>query len=103
MDFAGGTEIVETGHACERRTITPDANTGTGSWTEQRFIEVQGLRDRDQRRSPIRARAEHADADDHVCAGLARKEEPGAIFAYLRRSTPVTNRVESFRIQMNVV
>ena len=39
MDFAGGMEFVETGYRVRSANITPDADTGIGSWTEQQFID----------------------------------------------------------------
>src|SRR5262249_46903191 len=39
MDFAGGMEFRETGHLVRSANITPDANTGIGSWTEQQFVD----------------------------------------------------------------
>ena len=39
MDFAGGMEFVETGYRVRSANITPDADTGIGTWTEQQFID----------------------------------------------------------------
>ena len=74
MDFAGGMEIIETGYRVRSANITPDANTGIGSWTEQQFVDkFKGFETADQRHARrARARAEHADADDHVCGHDAR-------------------------------
>jgi len=96
MDFAGGMEFVETGHRVRSANITPDANTGIGSWTEQQFIEkFKGFE------NPTNATlAEHERAENTVMpitayAGMTR-EDLAAIYAYLRTVKPVTNRVEKF-------
>jgi mono/diheme cytochrome c family protein len=96
MEFAGGTEFVETGHRVRAANITPDANTGIGSWTEQQFIDkFKGFE------NPTNATlAEHERAQNTVMpitayAGMTR-EDLAAIYAYLRTLKPVTNRVEKF-------
>ena len=74
MEFAGGMEFLETGYRVRAANITPDANTGIGSWTEQQFIDkFKGFEkptNVDARRA--RARAEHADADHGVRGHDAR-------------------------------
>ena len=96
MDFAGGQEFVETGYRVRSANITPDANTGIGSWTELQFIDkFKGFE------QPTGATlAEHERADNTVMpitayAGMTR-EDLSAIYAYLRTLKPVTNRVEKF-------
>ncbi len=96
MDFAGGIEFYETGHRVRAANITPDANTGIGSWTEQQFIDkFKGFE------NPTNATlAEHERAQNTVMpitayAGMTR-EDLSAIFAYLRTLKPVTNRIEKF-------
>jgi mono/diheme cytochrome c family protein len=96
MDFAGGQEFRETGHLVRAANITPDANTGIGSWTEAQFIDkFKGFE------TPTNATlAEHERAQNTVMpitayAGMTR-EDLSAIYAYLRTLKPVTNRVEKF-------
>jgi mono/diheme cytochrome c family protein len=95
-EFAGGTEFVETGYRTRSANITPDADTGIGSWTEQQFIDKfkafetpsdAVLSDSEKRQNtpmPITA-----------YAGMTR-EDLSAIYAYLRTLTPVVNRVTKF-------
>lgn len=96
MDFAGGMEFVETGYRVRSANITPDANTGIGSWTEQQFIDkFKGFETATN--VPL---AEHERAQNTVMpitayAGMTT-EDLGAIYAYLRTVKPVTNRVEKF-------
>ncbi len=96
MDFAGGMEFYETGYRVRAANITPDANTGIGSWTEQQFIDkFKGFE------APTNVTlAEHERAQNTVMpitayAGMT-PEDLSAIYAYLRTLKPVTNRVEKF-------
>jgi mono/diheme cytochrome c family protein len=96
MDFAGGQEFYETGYRVRSANITPDANTGIGTWTETQFIDkFKGFE------TPTNATlAEHERAQNTVMpitayAGMTR-EDLSAIYAYLRTLKPVTNRVEKF-------
>jgi hypothetical protein len=96
MDFAGGMEFIETGYRVRAANITPDANTGIGSWTETQFIDkFKGFE------TPTNATlAEHEKAQNTpmpitAYAGMTR-EDLSAIYAYLRTLKPVTNRVEKF-------
>lgn len=96
MDFAGGMEFVETGHVVRSANITPDANTGIGSWTEQQFIDKFKAFE-----TPTNAtlaepeRAQNTVMPITAYAGMTR-EDLAAIYAYLRTIKPVTNRVEKF-------
>jgi mono/diheme cytochrome c family protein len=102
MEFAGSVagadnwEFVETGYRVRAANITPDANTGIGSWTEQQFVDkFKGFE------NPTNATlAEHERANNTVMpitayAGMTR-DDLAAIYAYLRTQKPVTNRVEKF-------
>ena len=96
MDFAGGMEFIETGYRVRSANITPDANTGIGSWTEQQFVDkFKGFES-----ATNTALADHEKAQNTVMpitayAGMTR-EDLSAIYAYLRTLKPVTNRVEKF-------
>lgn len=95
-DCSGGSEFIETGYRVRSANITPDADTGIGSWTEQQFIDkfkafettppaVLGEAERRQNTvMPITA-----------YAGMTR-EDLSAIYAYLRTLKPVVNRVNKF-------
>jgi hypothetical protein len=96
MDFAGGMEFLETGYRVRAANITPDANTGIGSWTEQQFIDkFKGFE------SPTNVTlAEHERAQNTVMpitayAGMTA-EDLSTMYAYLRTLRPVTTRVEKF-------
>ena len=96
MDFAGGMEIIETGYRTRSANITPDANTGIGSWTEQQFIDK--FKAVDPANVPTvgeHERASNTPMPISAYAGMTR-EDLAAIYAYLRTVKPVTNRVEKF-------
>lgn len=95
MDFAGGMEILETGYRVRSANITPDANTGIGSWTEQQFIDkFKAAQSAD---APLgdKERASNTPMPIKAYAGMTN-DDLSAIYAYLRTLKPVTNRVEKF-------
>lgn len=96
MDFAGGMEIIETGHLVRAANITPDANTGIGSWTEQQFIDkFKAFESATNTTLGEHERAQNTPMPITAYAGMTR-EDLSAIYAYLRTVKPITNRVEKF-------
>ncbi len=96
MDFAGGMEFLETGYRSRSVNITPDADTGIGTWTEQQFIDrfksFEGVA------QPVLGAAERRQNTVMpwtAYAGMTR-EDLGAIYAALRAQRPVINRVNRF-------
>lgn len=96
MDFAGGMEFVETGYRVRSANITPDVDTGIGSWTEQQFIdrfksfagvEQPVLSEADRRQNTVMPWTDYA--------GMTR-EDLAAIYAALRQQKPVINRITRF-------
>ena len=96
MDFAGGMEFLETGYRVRSANITPDADTGIGSWTEQQFIdrfksfdgvEQPTLSDVERRQNTVMPWTAYA--------GMTR-EDLAAIFTALRQQNPIVNRVNRF-------
>lgn len=96
MDFAGGMEFVETGYRARSANITPDADTGIGSWTEQQFIDrfkgFEGttpavLSDAEKRQNTVMPWTAYA--------GMTR-EDLGAIYTALRTYKPVVSRINRF-------
>ena len=76
--------------------ITPDADTGIGSWTEQQFVDkFKGfetpsdavLSDTERRQNTVMPMTAYA--------GMTR-EDLAAIYTYLRTLPPVVNRVTRF-------
>jgi len=96
MDFAGGTEFIETGYRVRSANITPDADTGIGSWTEQQFIEkFKGFENPTNVTLGEHERPQNTVMPVTAYAGMTR-EDLSAIYAFLRTQKPVTNRVEKF-------
>jgi mono/diheme cytochrome c family protein len=96
MDFAGGMEFMETGHLVRSANITPDADTGIGSWTEQQFIDkFKAFENVTQPTLAENERAQNTVMPITAYAGMTR-EDLSAIYAYLRTLKPVTHRVEKF-------
>ena len=95
-DFAGGFEMKLPGGGVVRSAnLTPDADTGLGTWTEQQFVDKFKAFE-----GAPRACADHAQEQREntvmpwmAYAGMTR-EDLGAIYAYLRTLKPVVNRVQ---------
>jgi mono/diheme cytochrome c family protein len=95
MGFAGGFEFPLPGGGIVRTSnITPDADTGIGTWTEQQFIDkfkafegapVRSLTPAEQRENTVMPWLNYA--------GMTT-EDLGAIYAYLRTLKPIVNRVQ---------
>lgn len=96
MDFAGGTEIIETGYRVHAANITPDADTGIGTWTEQQFVDR--FKSFDGYTAPVLSEVERRQNTPMpwtAYAGMTR-EDLAAIYAALRAQKPVVNRVTKF-------
>ena len=96
-DFAGGFEFKLPGGGIVRSAnLTPDADTGIGTWTEQQFVDKfkafegaphRALTPAEQRENTTMPWIEYS--------GMTR-EDLGAIYTYLRTLKPVLNRVQKF-------
>ena len=96
MDFAGGMEFTETGYRVRSANITPDADTGIGSWTEQQFIDkFKGFETPDTATLSETERRQNTVMPMTAYAGMTR-EDLSAIYGYLRTLKPITNRVNRF-------
>ena len=75
--------------------LTPDADTGIGTWTEQQFVDKFKAFDGAQHRSLSAAeQRENTWMPWYAYAGMSR-DDLGAIYAYLRALKPVINRVRN--------
>jgi hypothetical protein len=94
--FAGGMEILETGYRVRSANITPDADTGIGSWTEQQFVDrFKSFEGTTPRELSDVERRENTPMPWTAYAGMTR-EDLAAIYAALREQKPVVNRVTKF-------
>jgi hypothetical protein len=87
---------LETGYRTRSANITPDADTGIGSWTEQQFIDrfksFEGVE------QPVLSEAERRQNTPMpwtAYAGMSR-EDLAAIYTALRQQKPIVNRVTRF-------
>jgi mono/diheme cytochrome c family protein len=97
MEFAGGFEFPMPGGSVVRAAnITPDADTGIGTWSEQQFIDkfkafegvpARTLTPAEQRENTVMPWLQYA--------GMT-SEDLGAMYAYLRTMKPVVNRVQKY-------
>jgi mono/diheme cytochrome c family protein len=95
QDFAGGFEFpLRGGGVVRSANITPDANTGIGSWTEEQFIDKFKAFDGATPRTLTAAeQRENTSMPWYEYAGMTR-EDLGTIYAYLRSLKPIVNRVQ---------
>ena len=94
-DYAGGFELKLPGGGVVRSAnLTPDADTGIGTWTEAQFVDkfkafegapLRTLTDADRRENTVMPWTGYA--------GMTR-EDLAAIYAYLRTLKPMVNRVK---------
>lgn len=97
MDFAGGMTIIETGYRVNSANITPDADTGIGSWTEQQFVDKFKAFDTPDAAPTLSEveRRQNTPMPWTAYAGMTR-EDLAAIYTALRAQKPITNRVTKF-------
>lgn len=98
--FAGGMEFrLPEGGIVRTANLTPDADSGIGTWSEQQFVDkfkaFEG--------APEQTLATAAERQQNTVmpwtqyAGMTR-EDLAAIYAFLRTQRPVLNRVEKFGV-----
>jgi Cytochrome c len=94
-EYAGGFEMKLPGGGVVRSAnLTPDADTGIGTWTEQQFVDKFKVFEGAQHRSLSAAeQRENTWMPWYAYAGMSR-DDLGAIYAYLRALKPVINRVQ---------
>jgi mono/diheme cytochrome c family protein len=96
MDFGGGMLITETGYRVHAANITPDADTGIGSWTEQQFIDkFKAFENTPSATLSDTERRQNTPMPWTAYAGMTR-EDLSAIYAALRVQKPIVNRVNKF-------
>jgi hypothetical protein len=97
MDFAGGHEFADPPSGTVRSAnLTPDTETGIGSWTKEAFINrFKMYADSAGQRIPVSQTGFQTVMPWTLLAGM-REEDLGAIYEYLRTVAPVRNPVEKF-------
>lgn len=95
-DFAGGQEFLDSGYRVRAANITPDADTGIGSWTEQQFVDkFKAFENTPPRDLGEAEKRQNTVMPITAYAGMTR-EDLAAIYAFLRTQKPVVNRVNKF-------
>ena len=94
MQFAGGMEFhFPQGGIVRAPNITPDADTGIGTWSEQQFVSRFKVWERaPDRVLPASMRSANTVMPWKQLGGMTR-EDLTAIYAYLRAQPPVIHRV----------
>ena len=95
MEYAGGFEFPLPGGGVVRSAnITPEADTGIGTWNEQQFID----KFKAFAGAPVRPLSAAEQRENTVMPWLGyagmTTEDLGAIYTYLRTLKPVVNRVK---------
>ncbi|MCB0730715.1 MAG: cytochrome C [Ignavibacteriae bacterium] len=95
MRFAGGFEIpMETGGICKAANITPDNETGIGSWTKEKFIQrFKFYQNNDS--LIVKSGGFNSEMPWTVYANMT-EEDLGSIYEYLRTVKPIKNRIQKF-------
>jgi mono/diheme cytochrome c family protein len=94
-EFAGGFEMkLRGGGVVRAANITPDADTGIGTWSEQQFVDkFKAFENAEHRKLTAAEQRENTWMPWYAYAGMTR-EDLGAIYAYLRTVKPIVNRVK---------
>jgi hypothetical protein len=97
LDLAGGIEMKLPGGGIVRTSnLTPDADTGIGTWSEKDFIDkFRAWRTTDPRPLNAVEQRENTLMPWLFYMGMT-DDDLGAIYAYLRSVKPVVNRVKKF-------
>jgi hypothetical protein len=98
MTFAGGNQFrdPDNGYRVRSANITPDADTGIGTWTEEQFVnKFKGFEAPDDHVLTDAERRQNSAMPWRMYAGMTR-EDLGAVYAYLRTLKPVTHRVDKW-------
>lgn len=96
-EWAGGMEFPLPGGGIVRAAnITPDADTGIGTWTEQQFVDkFKAWRNTEPRPLSAQEQRENTMMPWLFYAGMT-DEDLAAIYTYLRSQKPVVGRVQKF-------
>ncbi len=96
MDYAGGFEFKFPGGVVRSLNITPDEETGIGTWTKDDFIaRFKAFADSSSREVPVSMNEFNTPMPWLMYAGMT-DEDLGSIYAYLKTVKPVKNQVEKF-------
>lgn len=96
LEFAGGTQIELPFGTIGSANITPDVETGIGSWTKEQFIKrFKSMNDEQIKNLSVPAGSYNTIMPWTLYAGMT-EEDLGAIYEYLHSLKPVKNLVVRF-------
>lgn len=96
MEYAGGAEFPLPGAVARSSNITPDQETGIGTWDADQFVaRFQALTPEDARASQVQPGDVNTIMPWTMYSGMT-EQDLRAIFAYLRTLRPVKNKVVTF-------
>lgn len=93
MELAGGFEFRTPAGAVRSRNITPDVETGIGSWDRQRFVATFKAFAPEHGRMRLAAEAGYNTPMPWAMYGGMTEEDLAAIYDYLRTVPPIRNAV----------
>jgi hypothetical protein len=97
MYLAGGQEFKFPGGMVRSLNITPDVETGIGSWSKEDFIaRFRFYSTEDAHNVPVNIEKEFNTPMPWLMYAGMTDEDLGSIYDYLRSVSPVKNRVERF-------
>ena len=97
LAFSGGREFMfPNGDICRTANITPDKETGIGSWTSELFVQKFKAYTDSTFVLPKTAPGEFNTIMPWTMYAGMEKEDLEAIFAYLQTLTPMNNKVSTF-------
>ncbi|MBI5472480.1 MAG: cytochrome C [Ignavibacteriae bacterium] len=96
MEFAGGMEFTFPSGTVRSLNITPDEETGIGTWTKEDFIaRFKAFADSSSRNVSVTMNEFNTPMPWIMYAGMT-DEDLGSIYAFLRTLKPVKHQVEKF-------
>jgi mono/diheme cytochrome c family protein len=96
LTFAGGSEFALPGGMLRSTNITPDVETGIGSWTEDMFVQRFKLYVDSSYVEPKIGPNDFQTIMPWLFYAGMEEEDLRAMYAYLRTTTPVNHAVERF-------
>ena len=97
MEFAGGMEFQLPSGIVRSANITPDEETGIGSWDKDNFLDrFAYFRDEDAQNVPVDMNKDFNTPMPWLMYSRMTEKDLGAIYDFLRTVKPVKNTVVSF-------
>jgi hypothetical protein len=97
LEFAGGFEFpFPNGQVVRSANLTPDEETGIGTWSETDFVNKFKFYDNPEGRTMLAASMEYNTTMPWTMFAGMTEHDLGAIYKYLRSVKPLKNKVEKF-------